>query len=83
MLGVMHLAPTALLMGYGIARAGATFCGEMRNVVFAKVSQSAIRRVANQVGWRMGGAAGGKAGVGEAEGSTHCLVTPGTRVVAI
>jgi ABC transporter ATM len=48
-LGMVHLAPTALLLGYGAARAGAAFCGEMRNVVFAKVSQSAVRRVANQV----------------------------------
>jgi hypothetical protein len=35
--GVLHLGPVALLMGYGISRAGAAFCGEMRNIVFAKV----------------------------------------------
>lgn len=48
-LGLLHLGPLALLTGYGISRIGASFCGELRNVVFAKVSQSAIRRVANQV----------------------------------
>ena len=48
-LGLLYLGPTALLLGYGAARAGSAFCGEMRNVVFAKVSQTAIRRVANQV----------------------------------
>ncbi|KAI8463500.1 MAG: half-size ABC transporter [Monoraphidium minutum] len=47
--GALHLGPTALLLGYGISRAGAAFCGEMRNIVFAKVSQSAIRSVANNV----------------------------------
>lgn len=49
MWGVMQLSPVALLLGYGISRAGAAFCGEMRNIVFAKVSQSAIRNVANTV----------------------------------
>ncbi|KIZ04396.1 ATP-binding cassette, subfamily B, bacterial [Monoraphidium neglectum] len=47
--GVATLGPVALLMGYGISRGGAAFCGEMRNIVFAKVSQSAIRSVANRV----------------------------------
>jgi hypothetical protein len=31
-------------------RAGAVFCGEMRNVVFAKVSQTVIRNMAKEVG---------------------------------
>jgi hypothetical protein len=35
--GVATLGPVALLMGYGISRGGAAFCGEMRNIVFAKV----------------------------------------------
>jgi hypothetical protein len=48
-LGVLQLTPVALMLGYGIARAGAAFCGEMRNVVFAKVSQSVIRGMAKQV----------------------------------
>jgi hypothetical protein len=48
-LGLLQLTPVALLLGYGIARAGAAFCGEMRNVVFAKVSQSVIRGMAKQV----------------------------------
>lgn len=30
-------------------RAGAAFCGEMRNVVFARVSQSVIRNMAKEV----------------------------------
>ena len=34
--GVWSLGPVAMLMGYGISRAGAAFCGEMRNIVFAK-----------------------------------------------
>ncbi|WIA13719.1 hypothetical protein OEZ85_007271 [Tetradesmus obliquus] len=48
-LGMLQLTPVALLLGYGIARAGAAFCGEMRNVVFAKVSQSVIRGMAKEV----------------------------------
>jgi hypothetical protein len=36
--GVLTLGPVALLMGYGISRAGAAFCGEVRNIVFAKVT---------------------------------------------
>jgi hypothetical protein len=47
--GTLQLGPAAALVGYGAARAGAAFCGEVRNVVFAKVSQSAIRSVANDV----------------------------------
>lgn len=48
-LGMLHLTPVALLLGYGISRAGAAFCGEMRNVVFARVSQSVIRNMAKEV----------------------------------
>lgn len=50
-LGMFQLTPVALLLGYGISRAGAAFCGEMRNVVFAKVSQSVIRDMAKRVSW--------------------------------
>lgn len=35
--GVLALTPPALIMGYGVARAGASFCNEARNAVFAKV----------------------------------------------
>jgi hypothetical protein len=49
-LGLLQLTPVALMLGYGISRAGAAFCGEMRNVVFAKVSQSVIRGMAKEVG---------------------------------
>lgn len=48
-LGLIQLTPVALLLGYGISRIGAAFCGELRNVVFAKVSQSVIRDTAKQV----------------------------------
>jgi ATP-binding cassette subfamily B (MDR/TAP) protein 7 len=37
MMGLLALTPPTLLAGYGMARAGAAFCGEMRNLVFAKV----------------------------------------------
>ncbi|XP_050392679.1 iron-sulfur clusters transporter ABCB7, mitochondrial isoform X3 [Patella vulgata] len=40
---------TALMIGYGVARAGASGFNELRNAVFAKVAQSSIRRVANNV----------------------------------
>ncbi|XP_022100448.1 ATP-binding cassette sub-family B member 7, mitochondrial-like [Acanthaster planci] len=40
---------TALLIGYGAARAGASLFNEMRNAVFAKVAQNSIRRVARNV----------------------------------
>jgi ABC transporter ATM len=42
MLGVLALAPPAALAGYGIARAGASFCSEMRNLVFAKVRRGRL-----------------------------------------
>ncbi|CAM6119974.1 unnamed protein product [Calypogeia fissa] len=41
--------PTAVLLGYGIARAGAAACNELRNTVFAKVAQGTIRTVAKKV----------------------------------
>ena len=37
---------TSLAVGYGIARAGAFGFSELRNAIFAKVSQDAIRRIA-------------------------------------
>ena len=37
MLGLLALTPPAMLAGYGMARAGSAFCGELRNLVFAKV----------------------------------------------
>ncbi|KZC09560.1 ATP-binding cassette sub-family B member 7, mitochondrial [Dufourea novaeangliae] len=40
---------TSLLIGYGIARAGAAGFSELRNAVFAKVAQHSIRRIANNV----------------------------------
>ncbi|KAL3693991.1 hypothetical protein R1sor_007642 [Riccia sorocarpa] len=41
--------PLAVLIGYGIARAGASACNELRNAVFSKVAQGTIRTVARQV----------------------------------
>lgn len=35
--GVLALTPAALVAGYGLARAGASLCNELRNAVFAKV----------------------------------------------
>jgi len=40
---------TALALGYGLARMGASLLNELRNAVFAKVSQDSIRRVARNV----------------------------------
>lgn len=33
------LTPAAMLMGYGVSRAGASFCNELRNATFAKVGR--------------------------------------------
>ncbi|KAF2893241.1 hypothetical protein ILUMI_12932 [Ignelater luminosus] len=40
---------TSLLLGYGIARMGASGFNELRNAVFAKVAQHSIRRIAKNV----------------------------------
>ncbi|XP_024535008.1 ABC transporter B family member 25, mitochondrial [Selaginella moellendorffii] len=44
-----YAAPVSVLIGYGLARAGASACNELRNTVFAKVAQGAIRNVSRQV----------------------------------
>jgi ATP-binding cassette, subfamily B, heavy metal transporter len=41
--------PVALVVGYGLLRLFSTLFGELRDAVFAKVTQRAIRRVALQV----------------------------------
>jgi ATP-binding cassette, subfamily B, heavy metal transporter len=41
--------PVFLVLGYGLLRLCSTLFGELRDAVFAKVTQRAIRRVANQV----------------------------------
>ncbi|RMD78437.1 MAG: ABC transporter ATP-binding protein/permease [Gammaproteobacteria bacterium] len=41
--------PLGFLLGYGLARLGASLFGELRDAIFAKVTQRAIRRVALQV----------------------------------
>ncbi len=43
------MVPVALIMGYGLLRLMSTLFGELRDAVFAKVTQRAIRRVALQV----------------------------------
>lgn len=43
------LTPPMLIAGYGVSRIGASLCNEMRNAAFAKITQNAIRTVANQV----------------------------------
>ncbi|XP_061454434.1 iron-sulfur clusters transporter ABCB7, mitochondrial isoform X2 [Rhineura floridana] len=40
---------TAVLIGYGISRAGSALFNEARNAVFGKVAQSSIRRIAKNV----------------------------------
>ncbi|XP_055686386.1 iron-sulfur clusters transporter ABCB7, mitochondrial isoform X2 [Lutzomyia longipalpis] len=40
---------TSLLIGYGVARAGAAGFNELRNAVFARVAQHSIRRIATNV----------------------------------
>lgn len=42
-MGMLHMAPVALVLGYGAARAGGAFCGEMRNIVFAKVESLRVQ----------------------------------------
>ncbi|MBS0424965.1 MAG: ABC transporter ATP-binding protein/permease [Proteobacteria bacterium] len=41
--------PVFLLIGYGVLRLCSTLFGELRDAIFAKVTQRAIRRVANKV----------------------------------
>ncbi|KAF9594549.1 hypothetical protein IFM89_033519, partial [Coptis chinensis] len=45
----LFVSPAAVLVGYGIARAGASACNELRNAVFSKVASRTIRTVSRQV----------------------------------
>ncbi|PIA59668.1 hypothetical protein AQUCO_00400515v1 [Aquilegia coerulea] len=45
----VFVSPAAVLVGYGIARAGASACNELRNAVFSKVASRTIRTVSRQV----------------------------------
>ena len=47
--GALMALPLLLLLGYGVLRLATTLFGELRDVVFAKVTQHAIRRIALQV----------------------------------
>ncbi|XP_014255773.1 ATP-binding cassette sub-family B member 7, mitochondrial isoform X1 [Cimex lectularius] len=46
---VIATSAATLVIGYGIARAGAAGFGELRNAVFARVAQNSIRNVARNV----------------------------------
>ncbi|HBV21481.1 MAG TPA: metal ABC transporter permease, partial [Nitrosomonas sp.] len=46
---VMLMLPVFLLISYGVLRLCSTLFGELRDAVFAKVIQRAIRRIANKV----------------------------------
>ena len=43
------VVPIALLAAYGLLRLSSTFLGELRDVVFVKVTQSAVRKIALNV----------------------------------
>ncbi|KMZ66425.1 ABC transporter B family member 25 [Zostera marina] len=45
----LFVSPVAVLIGFGIARAGASACNELRNAVFSKVTLRAIRTVSRKV----------------------------------
>ncbi|KAM0950583.1 putative ABC-type Cd(2+) transporter [Dioscorea sansibarensis] len=45
----LFVSPAAVLIGYGIARAGASACNELRNAMFSKVALRAIRTVSRKV----------------------------------
>ena len=47
--GPIVLVPVALIVFYGVARLAAQATGELRELVFAKVAQRAIRRIALEV----------------------------------
>ena len=40
--GVLALTPPALIVGYGVARAGAALCNEARNAVFAQARAARV-----------------------------------------
>lgn len=46
---LLSATPAMLIVGYGVSRAGASFCNEARNAVFAKITQNSIRTVAIKV----------------------------------
>ncbi|KAF5190354.1 Abc transporter b family member 25 protein [Thalictrum thalictroides] len=45
----VFVSPAAVLVGYGIARAGASACNELRNAVFSKVASRTIRTISRKV----------------------------------
>lgn len=45
----IFVSPVAVLIGFGIARTGASACNELRNAVFSKVASRTIRTVSRKV----------------------------------
>ncbi|KAG1371456.1 ABC transporter B family member 25 [Cocos nucifera] len=45
----LFVSPAAVLIGYGIARTGASACNELRNAIFSKVALRAIRTVSRKI----------------------------------
>ncbi|KAI3832191.1 hypothetical protein MKW92_034273 [Papaver armeniacum] len=45
----LFVSPVAVLVGYGIARAGASACSELRSAVFSKVALRTIRTISRKV----------------------------------
>ncbi|XP_026393855.1 ABC transporter B family member 25, mitochondrial-like [Papaver somniferum] len=45
----LFVSPVAVLIGYGIARAGASACSELRSAVFSKVALRTIRTISTKV----------------------------------
>lgn len=45
----LFVSPAAVLVGYGVARVGASACNELQNAVFSKVAARAIRTVSKKV----------------------------------
>ncbi|KAL1558746.1 ABC transporter B member 25 [Salvia divinorum] len=45
----LFASPAAVLIGYGIARLGASACNELRTAIFSKVALRTIRQVSRQV----------------------------------
>lgn len=47
--GALVVVPVALIVGYGLLRFASTFFGELRDLVFARVAERAMRRIAQRV----------------------------------
>lgn len=45
----LSMTPPALLLSYGVVRATAALCNDMRGAIFASVTQRTMRSVADQL----------------------------------